>query len=277
VNALRLRIALRIADQAPDKAKAVVAAIAAEGGTYLASGDDANFVYLDSPNQNPVSNTFDTRDDYRISKSMTDRLYAYNDPRLPIYAKKPTDASVTTYVGIPNGLSATDANSLGLARTSRPGTWFSAPHAPAVFLSYSESLFDRAEAAARGFSSEDAADLYKQAIGASWTTYGLSTATLDAYVAQPSVAYNAADFRKSIGEQKWIALFGQGLEAFAEWRRLDYPKLQPAAASVLATGQIPVRFFYPGTEQSLNGANYKTAVAHQGADNLTTKLWFDKY
>ncbi|MDB5131701.1 MAG: hypothetical protein JWR02_1450, partial [Mucilaginibacter sp.] len=43
---------------------------------------------------------------------------------------------------------------------------------------------------------------------------------------------------------KWIALFGQGLEAFAEWRRLDYPQLQPAVAGTL-NGKLPVRFIYP--------------------------------
>jgi hypothetical protein len=29
------------------------------------------------------------------------------------------------------------------------------------------------------------------------------------------------------------------------------------------------------TEQTLNGEQYKLAVAHQGADELTTRLWFD--
>ena len=74
--------------------------------------------------------------------------------------------------------------------------------------------------------------------------------------------------------QKWIALFGQGLEAFAEWRRLDYPELRPAAAGAL-NGNMPMRFIYPGTEQSLNPENYQAAVANQGPDVLTTKLWFD--
>ena len=78
----------------------------------------------------------------------------------------------------------------------------------------------------------------------------------------------------SIGNQKWIAFFGQGLEAFAEWRRLDYPQLQPAVAGVL-NGKLPLRFIYPGTEQSLNGQNYKAAVSNKGVDMLTTKLWFD--
>jgi len=55
---------------------------------------------------------------------------------------------------------------------------------------------------------------------------------------------------------------------------LDYPVLTAGPATVL-DGKIPSRFFYPGTEQSLNGASYQAAVAVQGKDLLTTKLWFD--
>jgi hypothetical protein len=40
-------------------------------------------------------------------------------------------------------------------------------------------------------------------------------------------------------------------------------------------GKIPVRYIYPGSEQSLNLKNYKAAVERQGTDALTTKLWFD--
>lgn len=274
-NSLRLRIALRIADREPEKAKEVLADIQAEGSGYIsANSETAQLVYLSSPNQNPISNLFDTRDDYRISKTIVDRLYTLNDPRLSVYASKPKDTTVHTYVGIPNGLLVGDASNLGFAKTSKPGTYFTAPNAPAVIISYSEVLFDRAEAAARGFTSEDAADLYKQAITASLKQYNVNDAAVAAYVASPAVQYDTTNFRKSIGDQKWIALFGQGLEAFAEWRRLDYPQLQPAVAGTLG-GKFPLRFLYPGTEQSLNGASYQAAVASQGPDVLTTKLWFD--
>ncbi len=277
-NSLRLRVALRIADREPAKSKAVIDEIAAEGGSFIgANNETAQFVYFDSPNQNPVSALFETRDDYRISKTVTDKLYELNDPRLPIYANRPADNTVPGYVGIPNGLTTGDANNLGFSKTSRPGSYFTAPHAPAVIISYSEVLFDRAEAAARGFTNENAADLYEQAITASLNQYGISDeGVISAFIDQPAVAYDATNFKKSIGEQKWIALFGQGLEAFAEWRRLDYPKLAPAAAGVL-NGQLPVRFIYPGTEQSLNGPNYQAAVSNQGADVLTTRTWFDVY
>lgn len=48
-----------------------------------------------------------------------------------------------------------------------------------------------------------------------------------------------------------------------------------AGPDALLDGQIPSRFFYPGTEQSLNGDSYQAAVGIQGKDLLTTKLWFD--
>ncbi len=274
-NSLRLRIALRIADREPDKAKQVLADIQAEGSGYISvNTETAQLVYLSSPNQNPISNLFDTRDDYRISKTVVDKLFALNDPRLPVYASKTKDATTNTYVGIPNGLLVGDASNLGFTKTSKPGTYFLTPNAPAVIISYAEVLFDRAEAAARGFTTEDAADIYKQAVTASLKQYGIADAAISTYTALPAVQYNAANYKKSIGEQKWLALFGQGLEAFAEWRRLDYPQLAPAVTGTL-NGKLPVRFIYPGTEQSLNGVNYKAAVASQGADVLTTKLWFD--
>jgi hypothetical protein len=274
-NSLRLRIALRIADREPAKAKQVLADIQTEGGSYIsANTETAQFTYVDSPNQNPISNLFDTRDDYRISKTIVDKLFALNDPRLPVYASKTKDATPQTYVGIPNGLLVGDASNLGFTKTSKPGTYFLAPHAPAVIISYAETLFDQAEAVARGFIAGDAAALYKQAVTASLKQYSIADADIATYTSLSAVQYDATNYKKSIGEQKWIALFGQGLEGFTEWRRLDYPQLQPAVAGTLS-GKLPVRFIYPGTEQSLNGVNYKAAVASQGADVLTTKLWFD--
>lgn len=274
-NSLRLRIALRIADREPDKAKQVLADIQAEGSGYISSnGEIAQVLYDASPNQNPISNLFDTRDDYRISKTIVDKLFELKDPRLPVFASPTKDPTPKTYVGIPNGLLVGDASSLGFTKTSKPGSYFLAPKAPAVIISYAEVLFDQAEAVARGFIAGNAAALYTQAIQASLKQYGIADADISTYINSAAVQYDASNYKKSIGNQKWIALFGQGLEAFAEWRRLDYPQLQPAVAGAL-NGKMPVRFIYPGTEQSLNGTSYKAAVAHQGADVLTTRLWFD--
>lgn len=272
-HSLRYRIALRIADRAPEKARQTILEIPV--AELIGSGDIAQLVYLTSPNQNPIALFFETRDDYRVSKSIVETLKSLNDPRLPIFANKTESATPEVYIGVPNGLTNSGASALGFSKTSKLGSYFTTPQTPAVIISPAEVLFARAEAAARGFTAEDAASLYNQAITASLNQFGISnSATITAYLAQPAVQYNPANFRQSIGVQKWIALFGQGLEAFAEWRRLDYPQLLPAVAGTL-DGKMPVRFLYPGSEQSLNAKSYKAAVARQGTDALITKLWFD--
>ncbi|WP_219226519.1 SusD/RagB family nutrient-binding outer membrane lipoprotein [Pedobacter antarcticus] len=274
-NSLRVRIALRIADREPGKAKQVFDEIKADNDALLSENADiAQLIYQTSPQQNPISAQFETRDDYRISKTIVDKLFELKDPRLAIYASKTQTPTPEEYVGLPNGLTNSEASALGFAKVSKPGAYFLLPQAPAVIFSYAELLFDRAEAAARGFTTENAADLYQQGIKASFRQYNISDAAAAVYVAQPLAQYDPGNYKKSIGEQKWLALFGQGLEAWAERRRLDYPVLKASVNTVL-NGEIPVRFIYPGTEQSLNIQSYKNAVASQGPDLLTTKLWFD--
>ncbi|MBC9934827.1 SusD/RagB family nutrient-binding outer membrane lipoprotein [Chitinophaga qingshengii] len=274
-NGLRLRIALRIADRDNATAKAVFDEVTAAGTAALLPKDAVvKLNYLASPNQNPVGRNRETRNDYRISKSIVDKLKALNDPRLSIYATVPKDTNVI--IGVTNGLPSDSAARLGFSKTSDAGAVFTATTAPAVLFSYTEQQFILAEAAQRGLTAGTAATLYNQAVTASFVQYGLAENVALAYLAQPGVLYDAVNFKKSIGEQKWLALFGQGIEAFTEWRRLDYPQLTPAYAGALG-GKMPLRFKYPSSEQSLNGANYKAAVARQGADLLTTKLWFDVY
>lgn len=272
-NSLRYRIALRIADREPLLSKQIIAEIPVD--QLIGNGEIAQLKYLVSPNQNPISLFFENRDDYRVSKSIVETLKSLNDPRLAVYADTTETTTPEHYIGVPNGLSNSDASALGFSKTSKIGSYFRQAKAPAIILSYAEVLFDRAEAAARGFTNENAEDLYNLAITASLNQFGITdNAVVLAYLAQPTVKYDLTNYRKSIGNQKWLALFGQGLEAFAEWRRLDYPILTPAAAGVL-NGKIPLRYIYPGSEQSLNSKSYKDAVAHQGEDILTTKLWFD--
>lgn len=274
-NALRLRFALRIADRLPDLAKSTLTEISTEGAGYIVSNaENAQLIYEDAPYRNPVSASFEAREDYRVSKTIIDKLRALNDPRLAVYADPTQTATPEQYIGVPNGLTSSDASNLGFARTSRPGVYFRDPHAPAVILSYAEVLFGLSEAVSRGLITGDAVDFYQQAIRASMTQYNINNELIVSYLQQGGVQFDAQQYKKSIGEQKWIALYGQGLEAFAEWRRLDYPQLTPAVAGVLG-GKIPLRFLYPGTEQSLNGKSYGEAIARQGSNTLLTKLWFD--
>ncbi len=276
VNSLRLRIALRMADREPELARTAVQE-AASDAAGLIDGNTAIFqlAYLTSPQQNPAAAWFETRDDYRVSKTLINLLVGLNDPRLSIYAQSTEDESAGLYVGAANGLSNSDANNQGFAKTSKPGSYFLEEESPAVIFSTAEVKFALAEAVARGYLSGNAEALYKEGITASFNQFGITNEDVIAdYLAQPLTAYDASDYKKSIGIQKWLAFYMQGLDAFAEWRRLDYPQLTAGPATVL-DGEMPSRFFYPGTEQSLNGIHYQEAVKEQGNDLLTTKLWFD--
>jgi hypothetical protein len=276
-NGLRLRTAIRIADRLPDVSKAVFAEVGADAASLLADNtENVQLNYKASPNQNPVGRNRETRNDYRISKTVIDKLKALNDPRLTIYAAPAKDTSVHDLIGVTNGLPVDSAARLGFDRTSDIGAVFTASTAPAVLFSYAEQLFIQAEAAQRGWLSGSAAAYYNRAVTASLKQYGVADSLVNKYLSQPAVAYNSTNYKQSIGDQKWLALFGNGLEAFAEWRRLDYPQLKPAYAGVLQ-GKIPLRLTYPSTEQAVNRENYQDAVATQGPDVLTTRLWFDAY
>ena len=79
---------------------------------------------------------------------------------------------------------------------------------------------------------------------------------------------------QQMAEEKWKALFLQGYEAWAEFRRLGYPQLTPPAEPLNGDG-IPVRQGYDLDWSQSNEANYDAAVSAQGPDNLDTNLWWD--
>ena len=142
-------------------------------------------------------------------------------------------------------------------------------------MSYSEIEFFLAEGAQRGYNvGGTAAQHYNNAVTASILEWGGTEAEAAAYLAQPQVAYDAANWKQRIGEQKWIALYNRGWDAWIEQRRLDYPQLVAPATALSA---YPLRFTYPVTEQNLNRVNYEQAAQAIGGDLVTTKLFWDKY
>jgi hypothetical protein len=275
-NSLRLRAAMRLSNVNPTLARTEAAAAIA-AGVFTSNADNAVLHFTASaPSQSPIYlnqlGYGGQRDDHGVSATMVNTLKSLNDPRLPIYAQPaPLDKE---YRGAMNG--AKDSEAAQLNTISRLGTYFLRPDWPAPLMTYAEVLFLRAEAAQRGFVAGDAAALYAAGVRASLEMYGVSQANITAYMAQPSVAYNGL---ASIARQKWIALFMNGPEAFAEVRRLNAPALTPASGSVIGA-RIPVRIFYPTNEESYNKANLQEAVARNGGqgipEGLLTPVWWDK-
>jgi hypothetical protein len=119
--------------------------------------------------------------------------------------------------------------------------------------------------------------MYENAIKASMEQWGVYTAdSYAAFIAKSGVKYDDLNAFSLIGNQKWVALYMQGHEAWSEWRRTGYPALTPAIGAANPSKQIPRRLGYPTTERDLNGENYKLVATQQGEDSYDTRVWWDK-
>ncbi|HET6994784.1 MAG TPA: SusD/RagB family nutrient-binding outer membrane lipoprotein [Chitinophagaceae bacterium] len=87
-----------------------------------------------------------------------------------------------------------------------------------------------------------------------------------------SAATTATEQLQTIWFQKWLALTNfAGLEAWCDFRRTNYPAIPPSAGAPVGQA-LPVRLFYPNSEQASNSAN----VSAQGnIDVFTGKLFWD--
>lgn len=271
-NSLRLRLAMHLTNVAPAKAQAEAAAAVA-AGVFTSNADNAELTYLASPpNQNPIYTNALSRDDYGMSATFVDSLLSWNDPRLPVFSDTNRYGA---YRGLPNGLN--DGEGATLDSISRFGTaWRKTPNGSLSLLTYSEVLFLEAEAAERGWITGNAAQLYSAAITASMEQYGIGSAAIATYLADPRVVYaGGAAGLTQIAYQKWVSMFMQGAEAWTEWRRTQVPTLMPGPRAVLSG--LPERLPYQDNEAVLNKANLDAAVAaqHFGAGNdITGVLWF---
>jgi hypothetical protein len=80
---------------------------------------------------------------------------------------------------------------------------------------------------------------------------------------------------EQINTQYWIASFLNGPEAFANFRRSSFPTLSPNPFPGREVTFIN-RLTYPNSEISVNTEQVNAAIAAQGADDLETRVWWDK-
>jgi hypothetical protein len=294
-NSLHARYAMRLVNVNPATADAELkVAFSDAGGVFQSTADNARLMWPgDGVSDNPFADNLKQRDDGRLARTMTSLMVPVGDPRIRVYGQPVVDSSAypNGYGGMPAALTQDSANAW-YRKASRPGTIFypgvtsygtfgtsAGLSTPSFLMTYAELLFIRAEAAERGIGgvprAEAAAD-YNSAIQASMAQWGVTdAAAISAFLANPSIAYQGGTAGlKQIATQKWIALFSDDAQAWAEWRRTCQPSnVVPGPNTIVP--YIPRRFYYSTTEASVNAANLNVAIARQGPDNFGTRVYWD--
>lgn len=166
--------------------------------------------------------------------------------------------------------------------------------APERMLTYFKRLYMEAELALNGVIGGDARALLQSAIEASFAEVNevaaaqasvpaISTADRDAYVASALAEYDAGDNTKKLEvilTQKWLASFGNSVDAYADYRRTGFPVIfdpnnynGPEAATYQATTTSgrPFLVSLPWSDQDLQ----INANAPAQKDPTSDKVFWD--
>ncbi len=275
-NSLRVRLLMRISGK--QDVSAELQEIVTTQPLMESNDDNALMEYLSSqPNTWPVHTyRVGSFDEYRLSLTSEGILRGLDDPRMLRWFR-PTDRTIGTenpvYAGMPNGLSENNASTFNggaqnVSRCSR--ILYEEPNSvSAVLMQYAELQFLLAEAAQRGFISGDAQTYYEEGIMNSFAYWEVPVP--GGYLSQLGVAFD--NTVETIINQKWIALFLNGYEAYYDFRRTGFPTVIIPGPDNVNNDQVPVRYLYPDEQQTLNTENYQAVLARQGEDDINTEMW----
>ncbi|HTH21017.1 MAG TPA: SusD/RagB family nutrient-binding outer membrane lipoprotein, partial [Nitrososphaeraceae archaeon] len=256
-NSLRMIMALRLSSVDAVKGKAeFLAAMGASGGYLTSNADDIMLVYPGG-NYSSVFYTYyniTQRSDYAISKTVTDFMNPNGDSRI--------DAWGSSNVGFTYGLERNDAIAFASAnpdwaRIMNPS--IGTADQPMPIITSSQVTLARAEAAQRGWTAENAANLYRTGIELNWRQWDVYDATaFNAYMLAAPVALTAGTELQKIITQRWLASFPDGLEAWNIVRSTGFPVLTPAPGAIAPAGTsriIPIRMGISQSHFDLNTTN----------------------
>lgn len=231
-NSLRLRLALRISNAAPNgdpvKAQAVAEEVFADEAATMQSDEDTvlshwgGLISAEGGDYNPLYYYAVYEKEKNIGtlpafgETACYHMKPYGDPRLEIYAqpvveKKLSDGTVPLHAGEYFGDTASYGGYGGESGMTYPGenvhskltredyspigAWFLKPDAEFVFMSYAECCLLKAEARLRGWGEgcgKTAEEYYYDGIRGSMAHYGIESAKVEAYLATPGIAWGTA-------------------------------------------------------------------------------------
>ena len=292
-NSLILRIGMRMSEVAPGQAQSAVED-AISSGVMENNDDIAYTIHAESNGDRygigEVFNDFPGGGHgFHMSRTFMDVLKGdagvsnVVDPRTSIFAAQYTDTdelvtdTPVDLQGLENGLEPADLPDDRFAFAQPNRAYMVRYDSPALWMSLAEVKFLLAEAALRGWGTSGAQQHYEEGIEAAMehlTIYGapeIADADIQTYMASLP---DRDPTLEEIIEQKWIALFLNGYEAWAELRRTGYPdEIVPVDyPGNVTSGQIPSRLEYPNSEQFVNGTNYEAGATQP--NQMSTRLWW---
>lgn len=304
-NSLRLRIALRISKVDPGRAKQE-AEKAVSGGVIESVDDNAIFHVTD--NSYNYLNRMVPWNEFRMSATMESLLKGYDDPRMPGYFS-PTVNSVNAgtpeWRGLRNGytIAGLSADDLHYDNLSMLGPRWAVMENRGKnnieIIMASEVWFLRAEGALIGWNmGTTPKEAYINGITTSMEYWGIEPATIAAYIASANTPIATHDAPQPVSDvpvawvdgdtdmelqqiltQKWLALFPDGWEAWADLRRANLPKLYERIASDnpdVPKDAMMSRVTYVDSEYSTNAEGVAQGIQLLGGpDKGSTKLWWD--
>ncbi len=304
-NSLRLRLAMRLSKVDPTLAKQQgEIALNAPGGLLIANSDNAFLKQSAGRNNDYWLITFAYGFDNMTNANISTYVTGYNDPRAAAFFTTATNAAVNgQYVGIRLGADVSTINYRDLS-TYNYNTSFSRFTSQAM-MTCSEIWFLKAEAALRGWNGAgDAKTNYETGVQRSMEQWGVTIGNyLDNSISKQAdyidprnaannisaksditIKWNSAATKEQNLErimiQKWLALFPDGQEAWADQRRTGYPKLFPVVEN-LSNGTVDSqigarRIPYPLSESASNPKGLEGGIGLLGGpDNGGIRLWWD--
>lgn len=242
----------------------------------------------------------------KLNETFVDHLKATEDPRLPFYgtlwqgnaniSELASSSEPARQRGLPGGQDATSIRTVIPGWTDDMRAEFTewniqkVAHleAPTVFQNYSEVEYLLAEATLRGWIAEETvqahynkgvlASIQLQTIYPNAISIEEASAAANLYLEKnPFLATSFEEQMEQIHIQFWVSQFMcSNVESYSNWRRTGYPQLTPYNYPGNETGgSIPRRVRYAAREASLNTEHYNEAVALQGPDLFTTRIWWD--
>lgn len=290
-NSLRLRAAMRISDAENTLASSTVQDIMSSNAPLSLTNADNILVNAEAPNGLNIvgggGGLFgraieDSPNLVYAPEHMLNIMKTANDPRIP-YMWVPNTGG--DYDGLPSS-----PDTQGTITIDRDNYAYinedlmrNNELLPGFVITAAEVNFLLAEAVMEGFISGTAKDYYDTALAESIDLYyGIISLNANASPVAPVPAEVAAfvdastasfdGTKEQLGTQKWIhfGLF-QPTQAYASYRRLDYPVLPVNIASGSSL-VIPVRITIPDNDKVVNEDNYNAVKAQ---DTPNTKVSWD--